>query len=51
MPAPDVQMFVPPDTFAHACFNCSMRAGSASVRIHDLSPNEFQTISLCPAGG
>ena len=50
LPASAVHTFEFDGTFAHACFKLSMRAVSASLRIHDRSPSEFHRSSRCPCG-
>ncbi|MEK7126195.1 MAG: hypothetical protein AAB835_01775 [Patescibacteria group bacterium] len=50
VPAPDIHIFACDPTFAHACFNDSMRDCSASALTHDRSPWLFHTCSLCPDG-
>jgi hypothetical protein len=41
-PALGIQTLAPVGTLAQDCMSWAMRAGSASVRICELSPNEFQ---------
>ena len=50
LPACDNHTFEPDWTETHACFNCSMRAVSASERIHERNPSEFQICSRWPEG-